>query len=244
MRIIIITALLFLILVDGVASAAKEVNTIEIEAEGSYQMGAVSSIDLAKKVAIFNAKRHAVDLAGRYFSHKSLIKTYEPNKDEIYSLVARDIQADILEEKCETLKKTSTYRLRIRAKIMASDFVKAEIEDAKQEKQESNESYREEMEQPISAEIDPGKDIAKAYRLLREKKWRIAMIYLNHMAKKYPNWDSIYMAKAITHYILNEPIFMETALNAACRLGNNTACNDLKNLKKVHEYDFGISIID
>ena len=109
MRIIIITALLFLILVDGVASAAKEVNTIEIEAEGSYQMGAVSSIDLAKK---------------------------------------------------------------------------------------------------------------------------------------YPNWDSIYMAKAITHYILNEPGFMETALNAACRLGNNTACSDLKNLKKVHEYDFGISIID
>jgi hypothetical protein len=50
------------------------------------------------------------------------------------------------------------------------------------------------------------------------------------------------MAKAITHYILNEPIFMETALNAACRLGNNTACNDLKNLKKVHEYDFGLSI--
>ena len=244
MRIIIITALLFLISVEGVASAAKEVNTIEIEAEGSYQMGADASIDMAKKVAIFNAKRHAVDLAGRYFSHKSLIKTYEPNKDEIYSLVARDIQADILERKIETIEKTSTYRLRIRAKIKASDFVKAEMKDAEQEKKESEESYQEEMEQPIAAEIDPGKDIAKAYRLLREKKWRIAMIYLNHMEKKYPNWDSIYMAKAITYYILREPVFMKKALKKACRLDNQIACDDLKSLKRVHQHDFGISIID
>ncbi|MBW2516860.1 MAG: hypothetical protein JRE88_08755 [Deltaproteobacteria bacterium] len=241
---IIIVTLLFLISVDGVASAANEVNTIEIEAAGSYRMRADASIDLAKKVAFFNAKRHAVDLAGRYFSHKSLIKTYELNKEEIYSLVARDIQADVLEEKSETIEKTPTYRLRIRAKIMASDFVKAEIADARQEKKESEESYREEMEQPVSAEIDPGKDIAKAYRLLREKKWRIAMIYLNHLEKKYPNWDRIYMAKAIAHYILNEPVFMKKALNAACRLGNGTACDDLKNLKKVHEYDFGLSIDD
>ena len=100
------------------------------------------------------------------------------------------------------------------------------------------------MEQHISAEIDPGRDIAKAYRLLREKKWRIAMIYLNHLEKKYPNWDSIYVAKATTHYILHEPVFMKEALNKACRLGNQIACDDLKNIKKVHEHDFGLSIID
>ena len=86
------------------------------------------------------------------------------------------IQAEILEEKTETIGKTSTYRLRIRAKIKISDFVKAEIEDAKQEKKESKESYQEEMEQPVFADIDPAKDIAKAYRLLREKKWRVAII--------------------------------------------------------------------
>ena len=244
MRTIIIATLLFLVSVNGVASAAKEVDIIELEAEGSYRMGADAPVDLARKVALFIAKRQAVNLAGRYLSHKSLIKTYELNKDEIYSLAAREIQAEILEEKTETIGKTSTYRLRIRAKIKSSDFVKAEIENAKQEKKESKESYQQEMEQPVSADIDPGKDIAKAYRLLREKKWRIAMIYLNHIEKKYPNWDSIYMAKAITHYILNETIFMEQALKEACRLGNEIACNDLRNLKKVHEYDFGISIND
>jgi len=244
MRNTIIATLLILISVNGVASAAKEEDTIEMEAEGSYLMEADSSVDLAKKVALFNAKRNAVDLAGRYLSHKSLIKTYELNRDEIYSLVAREIQAKILEEKRETVGKNSTYRLQIRARIQSSDFVKAEIEDTKQEKKEAKESYQQEMGQPVSAEIDPGRDIAKAYRLLREKKWRIAMIYLDHLEKKYPNWDSIYMAKAITQYILNEPVFMKKALNEACRLGNNAACDDLKNLKKVHEHDFGLSIID
>jgi hypothetical protein len=37
---------------------------------------------------------------------------------------------------------------------------------------------------------------------------------------------------------------MKKALSEACRLGNNTACDDLKNLKRVHGHDFGLSIID
>jgi len=246
MRNFIMAALLILSSINGVASAAAAAadDILEIEAEGSYRMEADSSVDLAKKVALFTAKRKAVDLAGRYLSRKNLIESYELNRDEIYSLAATEIQAEILEEKRETVGKTSTYRLRIRARIQASDFIKAEMEDTKQEKKETKESYSEEMEQHISAETDPGKDIAKAYRLLREKKWRITMIYLNHLLKKYPNWDRIYMAKAITHYILHEPVFMKKALNEACRLGDNTACDDLKNIKKVHDHDFGLSIND
>jgi hypothetical protein len=243
MRNFILAALLVLFSINGVVSAAED-DIFEIEAEGSYRMEAGSSIDLAKNLALFIAKRKAVDLAGRYLSRKSLIKIYELNRDEIYSLAAREIEAEILEEKRPRVGKASTYRVRIRARVQASDFIKAEMADSKQEKKEAKESYQEEMEQPISAEIDPGRDIAKAYRLLREKKWRIAMIYLNHLEKKYPNWDSIYVAKATTHYILHEPVFMKAALNKACRLGNQTACDDSKNIKKVHEHDFGLSIID
>ena len=243
MRHLIIVALLVLFSINGGALAARD-DIFEIEAEGSYRMEASSSLDLAKKLALFTAKRKAVDLAGRYLSRRSLIEVYELNRDEIYSLAARGIEAQILEEKRQTVGKASTYRVRIRARVQASDFIRAEMEDTKQEKKEAKESYQEEMEQPISAEIDPGRDIAKAYRLLRERKWRLAMIYLNHLEKKYPNWDSIYMAKAIAHYILHEPVFMKKALNEACRLGNQMACDDFKNIKKVHEHDFGLSIID
>ena len=241
MRNFLLAAMLVLFSINGVVTAAEN-EIFEIETEGSYQMEVGSSTDLAKKVALFSAKRKAIELAGRYLARRSLIVDYELDKDEIYSLAARKIQSEILEEKLETGGKTTTYRLRIRARIQSSDFIKAELEDTKLEKKEAKESYRDEMEQYVSEAIDPGRDIAKAYRLLREKKWRIAMIYLNHLAKKYPNWDSIYMAKAITHYILHEPVFMKKALNEACRLGNHTACEDLKNLKRVNEHDFGLSV--
>ena len=239
----ILVALLVFFSINGVASAAED-DVFEIEAEGSYRMKAGFSIDLAKKMALFTAKRKAVDLAGRYLSRKSLIEVYELNRDEIYSLAAREIEAEILEEKRETVGKTSTYRVRIRARVQASDFVKAEREDTKQEKKEAKESFREEMEQPVSAEIDPGRDISMAYRLLRKKKWRIAMIYMNHLEKKYPNWAEIHMAKALVYYILNEPVFMKKALNEACGLGHQTACDDLTNIKRVHEHDFGLIVID
>ena len=52
------------------------------------------------------------------------------------------------------------------------------------------------------------------------------------------------MAKALNYYILREPVFMKKALNQACRLGHQIACDDLKHLKRVHEHDFGLSIMD
>ena len=243
MRKILLTALFVLFLMNSIASAVAN-DVIEIESEGNYRIAAGASIDLPKNLALFIAKRKAVDLAARYLSHKSLIAVYELKREEIYSLAAREIRTKILNEKRETVGKTLTYIVRIKAWIESADFVKAQIEQARQKKIEADQSYREEMEQHVSDEIDPGKDIAKAYRLLREKKWRIAMIYLNHLGKKYPDWDSIYMAKAITHYVLHEPEFMKKALNRACQLGNPIACDDLKNLRKVHELDFGLSIIE
>jgi len=243
MRNLIMPALLVWFSISGVASAAGD-DVFVIEAEGSYRLETGSSADLAKKVALFTAKRRAVELAGKYLSRKSLIKTYELNRDEIYSLAAREIGVEVLKQERQTDGKTLTYRVRVRARIQASDFIKAEIEDTKQETIEEKESYREEMEQPVATAIDPGKDIAKAYRLLREKKWRIAIIYLNHLGKKYPNWGDVYLTKAIAHYILHEPGLMKKALNQACGLGNQIACDDLKNLKTVNEHDFGLSITD
>jgi hypothetical protein len=118
------------------------------------------------------------------------------------------------------------------------------MEDMKAEKKEAHASYVEEMEQYVPEKIDPGMDIAKAYRLQRNKKWRPAGIYLNHLERKYPNWDRIHMAKALTHYVLHEPLFMKRALKKACLLGNQTACDDLKQIKKLHAFDFGLSITD
>lgn len=221
-----------------------EGEVIEVDLEGSYYMATGVSVGLAKEMAFYIAKKKAVDSAGRYLLHKSLIESYELNRDEIYSLAANEIEAVILEQKQLTDGNTSTYIVRIIAQIQASAFVKASLKDAKENKKEAKASFHEEMEQPVSAEINPGKDISHAYRLLREREWRIAMIYLNHLDKKYPNWAEIHMAKALVYYIHHKPASMKRALGEACRLGNETACDDLANIKKVNEYDFGISISD
>ena len=239
----ILFVLLLFFSMKGISPAAEN-DTFEVEAEGNYPIVANGSVDLAKRMSLFTAKKKAVESAGRYLSREDLIEVDEPDKDEIYSLTAREIHAEILEEKQETAGETSTYHVRIRASIRPSDFIKAEISDNKQEKNETKESFYEEMEQPLSAKIDPGKDIAKAYRFLRKKQWRIAMIYLNHLEKKYANWDEIYMAKALVYYVLHETVFMKRALSKACRLNNQIACDDLKNLKRIHEYDFGLLTTD
>jgi hypothetical protein len=243
MRHFIPIALLLFFSISDFASAAED-NVIEVEAEGSCQIADSYPIELAKSLALFTAKRKAVDLAGRYLSRRSLIEVYELDKDEIYSLAAREIAAEILTENRQAVGKSSIYRVRIKARVRASDFVKAELEDRKLVESETHESYHEEMEQVVSAEIDPGKDINKAYRLLRERKWRMALIYMTHLEKKYPNWAAIHMAKALVYYVFHEPVSMKKALNKACRLGDNTACDDLKNIKKINEYNFGISAIE
>ena len=243
MRYFTIAGLLVLFATIGIASAMEN-DVFVIETDGNFRIEADAPTLKAKKMALFIAKRKAVDLAGRYLSRKSLIEAYQLRRDEIYSLAAREIRVEIVEEKREMIEQSPTYRVQIRAQVKASDFVKAEMEDVRQEKIEALESYQEEMEQHIPAEIDPGKDIAKAYRLIREKKWRLAAIYLNHLEKKYPNWGDIHMAKALIYYILHEPVFMKRALNQACDLGHEIACDDLKHLKRVHEHDFGLSVID
>lgn len=212
-------------------------NVIEVEAKGSYLMGDDNSKQLARQLALFEAKRAALETAGKYLTHKSLIPFYEMKKEEIYSLATKETQGEIIEERWEPIGKAIKCLIRIRAKVQISDFIKAGIQNQKLEKEDEKESLSEEMNPVLSKEIDPGKDIAKAYRLLRKRKWRIAVIYLDHLEKKYPNWGDIYMAKAIAFYPLNAPSEMKKALKMACGLGNHQACDDLKHLKKVHNLD-------
>lgn len=130
---LIMVAIFAVYMFSGV-TFATESDTFEVETAGGYQMTPGTSVELAKKVALFNAQRKAVEIAGRYLSRKSLIVPYESNRDEIYSLTAREIKSEILKEKIEAVGNTSTYRLRIRATVQATDFIKAEIENAKIEK--------------------------------------------------------------------------------------------------------------
>jgi hypothetical protein len=75
-----------------------------------------------------------------------------------------------------------------------------------------------------------------------EGSFQLADGYSNELAKSIALYNA--KRKALTYYVFHEPVAMKKALNTACQLGDNTACDDLKNIKKVNEYNFGISAIE
>ncbi|OPX37460.1 MAG: hypothetical protein B1H12_04860 [Desulfobacteraceae bacterium 4484_190.2] len=89
---------------------------------------------------------------------------------------ARETQVEIIEERWQPIGKTSKCFIQIRAKVQISDFIKAGIQNQELEKENEKESLLEEMDPVLSKEIDPGKDIAKAYRLLQKRNTQIGVI--------------------------------------------------------------------
>ena len=212
-------------------------DTVELESEAIYTMRGGDSKDLARALALFEAKRKAVEVGAKYLSTKGLIEVFGERKKEIYALVTGEVETEILEEKWRPSGEAMQCLLRIRARVKESDFIKADIQDQRLEKQDRKEPFREEMEPTIGKETDPAKEVAKAYRLMRTRDWRMAMIYLDRLEIKYPNWGEIYMTKAVGYYALHAPRQMKKLLEKACGLGNEEACEDLKRLKKVHSVD-------
>ena len=228
-----------LLLISGHLRWAQglEEDSLEVVAEGKFQAQAGTPKKLARQIALFEAKKKAVESAGRYLAGKHLVLSYEQKKEEIYSLVATKIHSNVIAENVESSGNTFIFHIRIRTVIHSSDYIEADILDKQMEIKEANESLKEELEPEITAKIEPGVDISAAYRLLRKEKLRPAMIYLNRLEKKYPNWSAIYMAKAMGFYLLHDPSNMKKELKRACAAENALACDDLKSLKRVRQFD-------
>ena len=231
--------LFILLLVFQNASFAETIedDSVEVKAEASYLMRGNDSKELARALVLFEAKRKAVDIGAKYLATKGLIEIFEERKKEIYALVAGEVETEIVEEKWLSIGQTFQCFIRIISRVKDSDFIRGEARDKALEEEEFKETFKEEMDPTIAEEMDPSKEIAKAYRLIRERKWRMAIIYLDRLEVKYPNWGEIYMVKAIGYYALHKPRRMKRSLEKACDLENQEACEDLKRLKKVHSLD-------
>lgn len=210
------------------AEIPKREDLIQILSEFSYHMGCGESEVKAKALAMFGAKIKAVKLAAKYLTHKGLLEHYEERVGEVYCLVTNEISVTILDENYN--RDEGSYYVKIKSEIKSVDFIKAEIRDLELRKEESHFTYKKEMEQQVGQNIDPGKDLSRAYRYTRNRQWRIAVIYLDHLEKKYPHWGEIYFAKAIAYYGLNDKERMAAALKTACIFNKEEACNELRSL--------------
>ena len=215
--------------IPGVSSIASTgLNLFEMEAEGSYTSRGGDTKVLAQTLAVFAAKRSAVQAAARYFSQKELIEIFGRKRPEVINMTADNLTSITLQENWSMTESQPTCSVRINLVIKPSDFIEAQIENLGLEKKVSEQSYREEMEPVISNELLPGHDIAEAYRLIRVQSLRTAVIYLDRLQQKYPNWPDIFEIKALAFYLQHEPKKMEAALQKACELGSQSGCSDLK----------------
>jgi hypothetical protein len=207
------------------ADEPKRDDTISVITEYTYRTAGKDSKEKSRALALFGAKLKAVNLAAKYLTHKGVLEHYEKRQGEIFCLTTNQIQISIIEEKFH--QDTNSYYVKIKSEITTIDFIKAQIRDVYLEKNESGFSYREEMDQPISKTIDPAEELSRAYRYIRKEQWRISIIYLDHLEKKYPQWGDIYLAKAIAFYGTDQIDKMVDALKTACSLNNQEACNEL-----------------
>lgn len=216
---------IFLCVVTCDAGDLPQNGVFAIVTDSTYRMGAGDSEEMARALAIFEAKMKAVTLAAKYLVHKGELAHYEKRQNEIFHLVPRQIAPVVLEEKFDTA--SQSHYIKIRSEISSLDFIRAEIEDAELQEKEERFSFDREMEQTVAGEIEPGKELSRAYRYIRKGEWRMAIIFLDHLEKKYANWGEVLLAKAIALYGTGDKTGMLEALADACRLGTQEACNEL-----------------
>ena len=114
---------MFLFLYSSAIGATKEVITT-----GKYVMGDLDTKTKAKKFALLDAKKLAMEKAGTYLRSFSEVDGLHLTRDEVLSLAAGTMSVEILEETWEMQGQNPVITITIKAKIDTSDLEK-EIED-------------------------------------------------------------------------------------------------------------------
>lgn len=138
------------------SSAATVLNSFEMEAEGSYSLRGGDTKTQAQSLAVFAAKRSAVQAAARYFSQKELIELFGKKRPEIINMTADNLTFTTLQESWPMMENQPTCSVRIKLVIKPSDFIEAQIENLQLEKKVSAQSYREEMEAALQKACELG----------------------------------------------------------------------------------------
>jgi tetratricopeptide (TPR) repeat protein len=213
----------------GIADDEKDDVPLVLVTDFIYRAGNMDSLEKSRALAVFEAKKKAVVLAAEHFMQRGLLKNYGKQASEIFCLAANKIKTRIIQE--TYTEKEKQYSIKIKAEVDILDFMEAEIENQVFEKEESNFPWKEEMEQNVSGSIDPARELSRAYRYIRKDETRIAIIYLDHLVKKYPNWSDVYYLRAMGFQRMQYVDQMVKDLEKACFLNHQEACNALGALR-------------
>jgi hypothetical protein len=147
---------------------------------------------------------------------------------EVFCHVVDRLQYSLLDDSFS--EKDRIASIKIKSSVSLTDFVRAEIRNTEFEKEETNFSLQEEMEPVVLPTIAPALELSRAYRYIRKHHWRMAIIYLDHLEKKYPHWGTLFLATSMAYLGMHETERAISALSSACYLGDKEACLKLNQL--------------
>lgn len=203
----------------------RDLQEIQTVTEFSYHAGAGDTRETARALTLFGAQYKAVLRSAERLIGGGLLVEYGDKRREIFCLAADELPFRVIDE--SFVEKTNTSTVTIKATVSLSDFIRAEIRNAALEKEEMQFSFQEEMEPVVLQAIDPARELSRAYRYVRKGHWRMAIIYLDHLEKKYPHWGALFHAKALGFKGMHETERAVEALSLACELGNQEACGEI-----------------
>jgi hypothetical protein len=214
----------------GMSSAEENSKTQEMPAVTafSYHAGPGDSRQTARALALYGATYKAVLLSADHLAGRGLLKDYGDRRMEVFCLVADELTSGIIHESFSEENNITTAK--IKTSVSLNDFVRAEIRNAAFEKEEMHFSLQEEMEPVVSSTIAPARELSRAYRYIRKHHWRMAIIYLDHLEKKYPHWGTLFLAKARAYLGMRETDRAISALSSACYMGDQEACLKINEL--------------
>lgn len=210
------------------ANADSSVDEMQTVTAYSYHAGPGDSRQTARALALYGAKYQSVLMSADHLAGRGLLKHYGDRQMEIFCLVADKLQYSMLDDSFSEKDRVAVAK--IKSSVSLSDFVRAEIRNAEFEKQEANFTLQEEMEPVVPPTIAPAEELSRAYRYVRGHHWRMAIIYLDHLEKKYPHWGALFTAKSIAYLGMHETERAISALSSACYLGDQDACLKLNEL--------------
>jgi hypothetical protein len=176
-------------------AGAEDIISLKYKVEAFYTMGPSDSKALAHKLALFRAKRKAADKAAHDFAQRKLIQFENGDRNELVALVAENLTYLLLFDKWKSNEERRTYVVAIESEVKLSDFINAQLNILKMREKMVTDDFRKEMEPAEPELIKPGYALAKAYWLIRIGELRMAIIYLDGLTYKYPNWQEAYDVK-------------------------------------------------
>ncbi len=210
------------------ADANSSVDEMQTVTAFSYHAGPGDSRQTASALALYGAKYQSVLLSADRLAGRGLLQNYGDRQMEIFCLVVDKLQYSMLDDSFSEKDRIAVAK--IKSSVSLKDFVRAEIRNAEFEKEEANFTLQEEMEPVVSPTIAPAQELSRAYRYVRRHHWRMAIIYLDHLEKKYPHWGTLFTAKSIAYLGMHETERAISALSSACYLGDQEACLKLNEL--------------